>query len=304
MFYLLKMFFLILLSFSFLSGCAHVFNPKRINLEAEGRFSELERHMESQIKDPSKTSTSKLYHLCLSYQKLKKYRKLFPCLDCLQARIDTGDISRWMHFGYSHKAAQLRAEAYMELGQYNQAIEQAKLAYDYVLKYDPEQIWKIETLSVYGLACALGGQKERAVEIARMLDSLDTSSWSYEILDRIKRTGLARIYVALDFFKQAYDIAFQKFAFDYSIAKAIAGDKVFLREKIAHNFIKAKCLFEIGQLNKSKLVYEGLLALQQTRDSGTIYWNILFDRGRIASIEGQKDKAIEFFKKKNHIRVG
>jgi len=290
---LFKMILFFILSSYFVFGCAHVFNPKGINLEAEGKFSELEKHMEIQIKDQSNAPTSELYLLCRAYQQLKKYKKLFYCLDCLQARIDDGDISGYMGFAYPHKAAQLRAETYIELGQYNKAIEQAKLAYDYVTKYAPKQIWIIETLTVYGLSCALGGNKNKAEEITKMLNSLDTSSHIYEILDRPKKTGLAKIYVALGLYQKAYGVAFQKITFDYSWT----GERVFIHEKLAHNFIKAKCLFEIGRLDDAKLFYDQLLGLQQIRDSGTIYWNTLFDRGCIELNEGEIDKAIEYFKK-------
>jgi tetratricopeptide (TPR) repeat protein len=54
-------------------------------------------------------------------------------------------------------------------------------------------------------------------------------------------------------------------------------------------------LLETGQVAEAKRGYDELLNRPGIRQSGEIYWSILFDRGRIAEQEKQIKDAITFY---------
>ncbi|MBI3570838.1 MAG: hypothetical protein HY082_07030 [Gammaproteobacteria bacterium] len=61
------------------------------------RYEELERIGEREIAGLKQVPSPKLMPLCMSYSKLKRYNKLFPCLDRLEDNIRRGD-KRFMDF--------------------------------------------------------------------------------------------------------------------------------------------------------------------------------------------------------------
>ena len=112
----------------FVLGCATMILPKETVLLAESRYSEMEQLMESRVHDMETASTMDLFHLCFAYSKVKRYDKLFPCLEALQQNIDEGDNLVY-GFDYSAAPSAFRGEAYMELGDYQKAKEETDRAY-------------------------------------------------------------------------------------------------------------------------------------------------------------------------------
>ena len=118
------------------------------------RYEELERIGEQETAGLKQVSSPKLMPLCMAYSKLKRYNKLFPCLDRLEDNIRKGD-KRFMDYeefakrnplmaglammgsavAGGQKALEgdispfpylMRAEAYIDLGRHAEAVEQAK----------------------------------------------------------------------------------------------------------------------------------------------------------------------------------
>ena len=91
--------------------------------------------METRVKDTSAAKTSELFPLCLAYSKTKRYNKLFPCLDRLEQNIRRGDKLAFLgevndiSSDISPMPHLLRAEAYMELQDYDRALKEAGKAY-------------------------------------------------------------------------------------------------------------------------------------------------------------------------------
>src|SRR4051812_25484037 len=69
------------------------FIPERGKLFMGARYAELELLVEKEIKDDPRPPSSKLMYLCVAYGKLKRYNKLFPCLDRLDENIKRGDTA-------------------------------------------------------------------------------------------------------------------------------------------------------------------------------------------------------------------
>src|SRR5271157_837698 len=182
-------------------GCAGMLVPKEDQLLPAARYAELETYMESQVKDLHSASTRKLMYLCYSYSRLKKYNKLFPCLDQFDANIKKGDITVNM-FDMSIMPAQLRAEAYIEFGDYGKAVGEAQKAYEIVIRKDLHRYMRIQALSVLGLAQALSGNREKAMECAKLLEDIGTH-YPFTFLKTDKLNRLSRIYMALGDFQKS-----------------------------------------------------------------------------------------------------
>src|ERR1043166_7580736 len=300
----LKVLILIVLCFS-QSGCTGLLVPKEDQLLPAGRYSELETYVSSRIKDMSSASTSQLMYLCYAYSRLKKYNKLFPCIDQLEHNIERGDRT-FNLFDMSAAPHLLRAEAALDFGNYRNAVEQAQKAYDIVLQRDLARVTKILALSALGLAHALNGEQEKAKAEAGLLEDIGTH-YPFTFLKTDKLNGLARIYMALGDFQRSLDLiredesiawarAFTEFA-TVAILAMPPGDSVFAFAQLPKLFILNKSLYETGHTKKAKAGYDRLLENPQTKDNGDIYWMILRDRGKIAAREGNQQEAIEFYKR-------
>ncbi|MFC1567545.1 hypothetical protein ACFL3R_01750, partial [Thermodesulfobacteriota bacterium] len=261
------------------------------------RYKECKDILEPQIKDMDKGPFYKHVMLCDSYAKLKEYNKLFPCLDALQERMDRGDNTMVLSWDWGINATLLRAEAYLELGQYNKTIEYAKQAYDTILNKKLHRAQKIRALSVYGLACSLAGKRDRAYKIAKTVDSVDLGG-SYSLGKPIKKEALAKIYFSLKDYSQAAEIS-SRFELDPMtyVTKTIAGHSNFYYMVLPLRFIKYKSLLEIGEIDEAKKGYDELLKREEITGVGGIYWQLLFDRGRIHKKERNNFKAISFYKR-------
>ncbi len=286
-------------------GCAGMLVPKEDQLMPAARYAELETYMESQVKDLHSASTRQLMYLCYSYSRLKKYNKLFPCLDQFDANIDKGDITVNM-FDMSIMPYLLRAEAYLEFGDYGKAVGEAQKAYAIVTKKDLHRYMRIQALNVLGLAQALSGNREKAIECARSLEDIGTH-YPFTFLKTDKLNGLSRIYMALGDFQKslAYISEDESISWSRSMAQAAVvltgampvGDDIFAYSQLPKSFILNKSLYETGYLKEAKAGYDALLKEPRTKDNTDIYWMILFDRGKIADADGSRREAIDFYRR-------
>jgi len=294
-------------------GCFGQLQPKEDYMFMQSQWSEMETYMEGQVKDLQSADMKKLYLLCTSYSHLKEYNKLFPCLDQLESNIKKGNRIAYM-CDVSPVPPVLRAEAYIDFGNYPAAIEQAKKAYDIVEKGDLRSVplpqpthprfLKVQSLSALALAHALNGERAKAEEYARLLNEVGTF-YPFVHLKTNKLNGLAKTYMALGDFqgslaiiKQDEGLAWFRGFTNVAVA-AIGGPRgnMFAFSQLPKAFILNKSLYETGQIKEAKAGYDKLLQTPQTKDNGDIYWMILFDRGKIAEAEGNLKEAIDFYQR-------
>ncbi len=301
---------------------------------ATSRYEELERIGEREAEGLKDIPSPKLMPLCMSYSKLKRYNKLFPCLDRIEDNIRKGD-KRSMDFdefvernpvmagmtamGYGISNGRkgyegdisifpflMRAEAYIDLARYTEAVEQAKKAEANISPQWKQERWAhIVSTSMLGLAYALGGDRKNALKAVTDLESMDTT-YPYTLLSGDKAAGLAKIHLALKDYSKALEAIEQGKDTPFgSLAKGVAdmmvmgetkGEGMWVWQDLPREFIYNKVLFEVGRVDEAKSGYDKLLGIPQTRENGDIYWVILFDRGRIAEKEGDLKGAVGYYR--------
>jgi hypothetical protein len=206
---------------------------------------------EREIAGLKEVPSPKLMPLCMAYAKLKRYNKLFPCLDRLDENIRRGDkrqmdfeelrkrnplMAGMAQFGAAFAGGQkvlegdispfpglMRAEAYIDLGRYPEAVEQAKQAQASIPTDLPSkrqmEVW---TTGMIGLAYALGGDRENALKTATQLENISTA-YPYTLLRGDKGVGLAKIHLALGNYPKALEAMEQgKDTWFDSLAKGVA----------------------------------------------------------------------------------
>jgi CHAT domain-containing protein len=290
-------------------GCVGMFIPEETKKAGAGRYSEVEKNLEAEVKDQPSAKTQKLYYLCISYSSLKEYNKLFPCLDRLESNIAKGDYIVDTLIEVPATPSILRAEAFIDFGNYNAAVEEAtkacKILHDLDSK-DRREFFRrtqlVQALSALALAQALKGERAKAEENVRLVGGV--SHFMNVPLTTIKLIGQARVYMALGDFTKSLDIIkqdegdawFRAFGRLVHVGVGI-GENINAFTQLPKVFILNKSLYETGQVNEAKAGYDKLLAMPETKDNGEIYWLILFDRGKIAAAEGNLKEAIDFYQK-------
>ena len=304
--------FLILL----LSGCAYQMASERDRLQASGRYGDLERHLESDRIPLADMQTQKLFPLCISYSKLKKYNKLFPCIEHLEDNIRNGDkfdIAGPRGFEVKSDITPmphlLSAEAYLELGEYQKAIVHANEANqpfpdENSLGYYSEFAIRKDAITILALAHAFSGNKAGAKTYLKQLDDLNLGGFiGIAVRSKEKKKALAKIYMALGEYKKSLEYLksgiFGGLAAltDVVIGASAQQRSIWTYLELPTKFMRNKCLLETGKLKEAKAGFDALLKVPQTQDNGEIYWLILFDRGRIAEREGNANEAIDYYKK-------
>ena len=278
----------------FAIGCATMILPKETVLLSESRYNEMEQLMESRVNDMRTASTFELFHLCLAYSKVKRYDKLFPCLDELQQNIDEGDF---LVYGSDNSAltSVLRGEAYMELGDYQKAKEETDRAYRLAKRDNASPELQVYSLTGAALVRALMGDRMAAERLAAELEARTVpENQMTRVSD--KNIGLAKIYLALgDYHRALAAIRREQMNQPSTFGKFLVGNEFFTHWELPTEYIKNKCLLETGELAAAKAGYDQLLQTPQTRQNGDLYWLILTDRGRIAVAEGDREKAINLY---------
>lgn len=284
---------LILFTVLILSGCLVL--PQEVVLHDQARYLELMQFSEKQVPSIRSAPTSSLYFLCTAYGKLKQYDKLFPCVDALENNIDRGDYIAFLE-DRSPEPYLLRAEAYLDLGRYKDAVEQAHKAMAKAKRRNFVRR-EISALSILGLAYALEGDRSSALTIVKRMETEYQPSW----IDKSRFAGIAKILIAIGRYSDALAVMQRKESsqtqFVIGTTNFFAGGNFFVFMQLPQDFMYAKCLFETGNLSGAKKQYDELLANATIESAGGLYWQILFDRGRISEKEQNPKEAIGFYKR-------
>lgn len=307
-------FMLLLLLYLQLMGC-YAMGPNNFTLYSEGRFSELAQYEEMEITKPNKSGADKIsdiYYLCEAYFNLKKYDKVFSCIDNLEVNLKR--INMWL-LGVPTRPSMIRAAANLELGNYSQALKDAQVIYsEHTISDVNIEMWRtvvnIRRLSLLTIAYALNNDRANAEKTLGTLENTKIPVYGWGRILTEKRVCLARAYMTLGKYDKALSELTEGVALSMFSAVfrplgnlLLSGTNPFAEQtydsyvQVPRYFMMSKALLETGNIEKAKQGYDSLLERQLISSNGEIYWLILYDRGRIAEKEGSLDQAIDFYKR-------
>ena len=285
--------------------CLALSGNDQFALAAAGKFEDLSLALEADVgKVPMKTAD--WHALCYAYSKIKRYNKLLPCLDRLEESAK-GKDKRTRLFGLDDVTPALhtlRADAYLELGQYPQAIAEANKTLDWYKREDSDfKDIEINSLAVISLSHTLSGDRANGEKFAQQLEKVNTS-WQHSDYATTKSMATARVYLALGNFEKTHaaitgDKTFALRAFlDNLVSGAyLQGRNNWVWQELPRGFMLNKALFGMGRLVEAKAGYDQLMQVPQLKENGEIYWMLLSDRGQIAEKENKLAEAIANYAK-------
>ena len=266
----------------------------------QGDYTEVARLVEAEIGgDLAAANYDQLFSLSNAYLALKKYDKLLDCADFMATHLANGDYGK-IGSSQGAKPHQLRALAYLDLGQYPQAIREAEKAVQ-IATHQKNQIGANVVLSgaygYIGAAHAALGNREQALQIADSLKRLSVYNQYTAFPEIEKQNALAGIYVAIGEYESALaalmaaEPAWQRERDGYLKLKAMERDRSGFYDQIIEavnlprQFIMYRCLLELGRIPEAKRSLEAIFP--HRADHGAFFlWQLLYDRGRIAAHEG------------------
>jgi CHAT domain-containing protein len=296
----------LLLACSFISQALADYTIDTVDFAASGRYDELEGLLEP-MAGKAPLGTRDLHALCFAYSKTKRYNLLLPCLDRLEANVRKGD-RRTRLFGLDDATPAIhamRAEAYIELGQYPQAAKEALRGLQWLEKDrsdDKDMI--VQSLAAMSLGSTLSGNRADGEKYAERIAAVSTFMPQHRDYSTAKSMALARAYTALGKFDKALhaletDSSFKLVAFfDNLVSGALfKGTNNWAWVDLPRAYMIHKAQKEVGRSADAKAGFDKLLSLPQIRANGEIYWLILYDRGLLAHAEEHLDEAIDLYRK-------
>ena len=279
-----------------------------------GRYVAAEAIGERRIRSDADRNTRNLAPLCYVYYKLRRYNKLFACARDLEARILAGDQfhSQATLLGIFAEAKTditplphlLNAAAYLDLGSPARSLEEGRLGLAKVKEGDEHGLFsasqfRIELLSVMGIAGVQMGRRDEAERLLRMLNEIKVSLIKGQIRRNLKDLGLAQLNVALGHYEKALEyLKGEHFAFIRAFVDLGAFGESFATIYALHKaLMTGKSHLELGRLAEAKQALDSVVTHNRAPDQGDIYWIALFERGRVAEREGKPAEAIEYYRR-------
>ena len=274
----------------------------QVGLAANGRFGELEKQLEAQAALRALDLPDQ-HALCYAYSKTKRYAPLLACLDRLEAllRQSGPDARHTRLFALDDATPSLhvmRAEALVELGQYEAAKAQAALAVAWLRKEDSDELDILcNALAALSIAHTLGGDQAGGLRVARELESMRGGMLAAHATARALALARARmalgdyagVLAALDADKTlSLHIFFDRLA----SGAFITGENNWLWVELPRAWMQAKALLETGRREQAQRSFARLLALDQVWQNGDIHWLALYEAARMARQDGAPERAL------------
>ena len=289
-----------------LAGLVHAdFGGDQVRYAATGRYDLLEQISEQRAAIMPLTTADR-HALCYAYSKIKRYSKLFECLNQLQRSIEAGD-RRSRLFGL-HDATPtvhiMRAEAHIELGQYDDAQKSANKAVKWLEEDDTDDMDMLaNAFAAWSLSYSLAGDLQKGREIERQLSALKLG-WVTGDYASAKAFAVAKARMGLNDFQGVVDIlkADKSFAINVFLDRLISGSFIsginnWAWVELPRAFMLNKALKEIGQASEARTGFEKLINISSIRDNGDVYWLLLAELAAFAEHDGQSEKALDYYRR-------
>lgn len=276
----------------------------QVAMAASGRFDQLEKALEEQAaRGP--LDTRDRHALCYAYSKTKRYTQLMACLDQLAILLQKGGDKSTRLFALDDATpalGQMRAEALLDLGQYDAAIKIARANVAWLEEDQSDDLDMVyNSMAAVAIGHALNGEKAKGHEIVERMVKAQGSMFS--AYSSAKALAIARARMALGDWQGVLDALNSDKLFSVNIfldklfsGGFLTGVNNWVWVELPRAFMLNKALLETGRLQQAKAGFDRVLALPQVKENGEIYWMLLSERARIAEQAGDKAAALAWLK--------
>lgn len=276
----------------------------QVEMAATGRFDQLEKSLEEQASRGALDIRDR-HALCYAYSKTKRYTQLMACLDQLAVLLQkSGDKSTRL-FALDDATPSLglmRAEALLDLGQYDAAIKIARANVAWLEEDKTDDLDMLyNSMAAAAIGHALNGEKAKGFEIVdRMVKGQGSIFSAYS---SAKALAIARARMALADWQGVLDALNSDKLFSVNIfldklfsGSFLTGVNNWVWVELPRAFMLNKALLETGRLEQARAGFDRILALPQVKENGEIYWMLLSERARIAEQAGDKAAALKWLR--------
>jgi len=289
----LAVLFLVLLLLT--SGCVSISGQ---NANLSGRYDENIVEYEGRLAQGEKLIVQDRYLLCDAYSNTRSYSRLFTCADVFDAQVDGGSgllNAALAGDGIPMSAAAStiwRAQAYLETGRAREALDAINARLE---RMDRPSVLGGLSTTVYFKLLTLRGLAQTELKdgegARRTLAELKDTSCGFVNMvpcEGERNLGLTLVNVSLGQYRAAAETADaggMRALWGISAAVSL-GTVTYDKYLLPREFLRVKVLYETGGTAEAKAGYLALLANPATRSSGSIWWTVHYDLGRIARAEG------------------
>lgn len=274
-----------------------------------GEYDKVIELLEPDFKASKTMDTGDLYLLCDAYYKTRRYKMLDEATAKFEQRVAQGQPEAFLletyGISYDAYAAVFRARWYLDLGKPAEALATAESALKQLdapgeLQNPQRPIQRIFLLEVKGISEVAIGRGDLAARTFRELQGMELGFPVSSVLVDDHQSAMARVALAMEAYPDALKVLqadrteSQMFkAFAAGVATMVAGNISWDYQEMPRQFCLGKSLYETGNLDQAKRVYDGLLKNPRTSQYDGIYWVILADRGTIDWRQGNLPTARE-----------
>ena len=285
----------------FLNGCGTLIAPKEENLRLSGRYQDAIKLIEDREAQGRSLSLRERFTLCDAYLQSSIYKKLFPCTEALERKLESeSDHMLFMGVGsISSMPWIMRARAHLELGNIDQAIPEAEKAY--IIAKGGSSGYDTNRFTALALLAYAHQKRGNPQQAAFYLDKLDKESisflgWGVQALE--KRKAKAFACFSLKRYREFLEEGEDSLAgFLIGMAYVTGDTHQTYSMEFPVRFAKAKALYETGRPEEALKIYGDLISHPQVKQWGSVYWQILFDMGKHSIRVGKNGEGINILEK-------
>ena len=270
---------------------------------ASGQYDRVIRTLEVERDD--RLNVTERHLLCHAYAMTKRYDKLFQCLDRFERQLADSDDRETLLFALEDATPTvglMRAQAYIELGRYAEAVKQALAVVDGLQKAgEAEPAIAIDAYAALALAEVFDGHKEKAYPLLASIQTIGKSFFGDDHKNQ-RALALSRVYMALgDYAKVVASLngdlvtGLEAFLDNLFSGAFLRGRDNWLWQELPRLYMLNRARMGMGELEKARVGYDRLLAIEPVRNNGEIFWMANFDRGQIAERMGDKAGAVGYY---------
>jgi CHAT domain-containing protein/tetratricopeptide (TPR) repeat protein len=277
----------------------------QVALAGRGAFDELAKGLQAQADSAAASLKVADWHaLCYAYSRLKRYDQIGKCLNALEASLVARDKHTRL-FGLDDATPTLhlmRAEAALELAQYETAVQQAQLALDWFkLEGDSERDIQVQGLALQAIAQKNLGQRQKADALLNDLRKVPANMLGDDTIGA-KSLAQARVCMSLGYWQDALDalaldksLPLRKFLDNLATGAFLRNENNWVWIELPRAYMENKALLELGERDRARNGYASMLKIPQIAANGEIHWMVLSDYGGLLEADKAYDQAIEAY---------